>query len=83
MDGKFWHVYMLQSIDRPEHYYVGVTKDLENRLKVHNSGKCSHTSKFHPWQIETAVAFRSKEKAIYFETYLKSHSGRAFAKRHF
>ncbi|MGB2938555.1 MAG: GIY-YIG nuclease family protein, partial [Phycisphaerae bacterium] len=43
----------------------------------------SHTSKFRPWQIETAVAFRSKGKAVAFEQYLKSHSGRAFAKKHF
>jgi hypothetical protein len=42
-----------------------------------------HTSKFRPWQIETAVAFRSKDKAVAFEQYLKSHSGRAFAKKHF
>ena len=34
-------------------------------------------------QIETAIAFRSKEKASAFEKYLKSHSGRAFAKKHF
>ncbi len=83
MDSGFWYVYMLQSIDQPEHYYVGVTEDLENRLKMHNCGKCSHTRKFRPWQIETAVAFRSKEKGIGFETCLKSHSGRAFAKKHF
>ncbi len=83
MDSKFWYVYILQSIDQSQHYYVGLTKDLENRLKIHNSGKCSHTGKFRPWQIETAIAFRAKCKAISFEAYLKSHSGRAFAKKHF
>ena len=83
MEGSFWYVYMLQSIEHPEHYNVGMTEDLSDRLKVHNAGKVSHTSKFLPWQIETAVAFREKTKAVAFEKYLKTHSGRAFAKKHF
>jgi len=83
MNGKFWYVYMLQSINPPGHWYVGMTEDLQERLKSHNSGKVPHTSKFAPWRIETAVAFRSKDKAVAFERYLKSHSGRAFAKKHF
>jgi hypothetical protein len=32
---------------------------------------------------ETAVAFSDKERAVAFEQYLKTHSGRAFAKKHF
>jgi len=60
-----------------------MTEDLQARLDQHNFGQVSHTSKFRPWQIETAVAFRSKGKAVAFEQYLKSHSGRAFAKKHF
>jgi len=34
------------------------------------------------WQIEAAIAFRSREKGAAFEKYLKSHSGRAFASKH-
>jgi predicted GIY-YIG superfamily endonuclease len=83
MGGGFWYVYMLHSIETPEHYYVGMTRDLAERLKTHNSGTVPHTSKFGPWRIETATAFRSKERAIAFERYLKSHSGRAFARKHF
>ena len=83
MDGTFWYVYMLQSCQHPEHYYVGMTEDLSERLKAHNVGKVPHTSKFLPWRIETAVAFRERAKAAAFEKYLKTHSGRAFAKRHF
>jgi putative endonuclease len=60
-----------------------MTGDIEKRLKIHNTGRCKHTLKYKPWQIETAIAFRSKEKAFAFEKYLKSHSGRAFAKKHF
>lgn len=66
-----------------EKQYVGIAEDLEDRFKKHNAGQCRHTSKFAPWRIEIAIAFRLKDKAAAFERYLKSHSGRAFAKRHF
>ena len=83
MDGRFWYVYMLQSIGKLDHWYVGMTQDLSERLKAHNGLKVAHTSKFAPWRIETAVAFRDKSKGAAFEKYLKSQSGRAFAKKHF
>ena len=63
MDGAFWYVYMLQGLEHPEHYYVGMTEDLPERLRAHNAGKVHHTSKSAPWRIETAVAFRDKTKA--------------------
>jgi predicted GIY-YIG superfamily endonuclease len=36
---------------------VGVTGDLRSRLKRHNAGEVSHTSKYAPWKIKTYVAF--------------------------
>ena len=79
----FKYVYILVSETDPERHYVGSTTDLNARLAAHNAGKVSHTSKHTPWRVETAVDFRSKEKAIAFERYLKSGSGREFARRHF
>ena len=79
----FYYVYILVSESDPTAHYPGVTDDLASRLEVHNSGKVAHTRKSGPWRIETAVAFRCKDKAFAFERYLKSGSGRAFAKRHF
>ena len=32
---------------------------------------------------KNAIAFDDREKAYAFEAYLKTHCGRAFAKRHF
>ena len=83
MDNTFHYVYILVSKSDESRHYTGLTKDLEARLKAHNVGNISHTAKFRPWQIETAVAFRSRKKAVAFERYLKSHSGRAFATKHF
>ena len=79
----FHYVYILVSELDPSRHYTGLTDDLEARLKARNSGYSDHTSNFIPWRIETAIAFRSREKAAAFELYLKSHSGRAFATKHF
>jgi predicted GIY-YIG superfamily endonuclease len=75
------YVYILQSIAGPERYYVGITGDLRSRLQKHNAGAVTHTSKFAPWAIKTYVAFSDEKRAIEFEKYLKSASGRAFAKK--
>ena len=80
---NFYYVYSLIDAATGTHHYVGSTQDLQSRLAKHNAGEVPHTSKFKPWRIETAVAFDSQEKAAAFEKYLKSGSGREFAKRHF
>ena len=80
---KFYYVYLLTDVTTETHFYTGVTENLESRLQKHNSGEVPHTSKFRPWRIKTAIAFDSKEKAYAFESYLKTHCGRTFAKRHF
>lgn len=77
-----YYVYILKS-RLNEQFYVGHTADLQARLKDHNSGKASYTSKFKPWDIMTYIAVPSEIQAIAFERYLKSGSGRAFSKRHF
>ena len=78
---QFFYVYILQSEACPEHFYCGFTEDLHARLKKHNAGDVPHTSKLKPWRVKTAIAFTEKERAVDFERYLKSASGRAFAKK--
>jgi putative endonuclease len=78
----FRYVYILQSLSQPNQIYPGLTGDLKERLARHNSGNVPHTSKFSPWEIRTATAFKNKERAAAFERYLKSGSGRAFLHRH-
>ncbi|HXX04166.1 MAG TPA: GIY-YIG nuclease family protein [Xanthobacteraceae bacterium] len=75
------YVYILRSNDFPDRYYVGVTDDLRVRLAKHNAGEVRHTSKYKPWQVKTYVAFSDENQAFAFEKYLKSASGRAFAKK--
>jgi putative endonuclease len=74
------YVYILQSLADPDHFYSGITDDLKARLSAHNSGAVIHTSKYRPWRIKSYVAFTDEARAFAFEKYLKSGSGRAFAK---
>jgi len=77
---KYYYVYILKSANS-DHYYTGFTENLDSRLKHHNSGGDPHTSKYRPWQIKTALAFTDRAKALDFERYLKTQSGRAFARK--
>jgi putative endonuclease len=76
-------VYVLRSeVDRSR-YYSGITSDVTRRLAVHNSGGSQHTAALRPWQLVASVQFAKQQSAALFERYLKTGSGRAFAKRHF
>ncbi len=78
----FSYVYILTSEKGgADHFYVGLTEDLARRQGQHNPGEVAHTAKHRPWAIKTAVAFRDRVRAAAFERYLKSPSGRAFAKK--
>ena len=77
-----YFVYMLRSLENPKKTYVGLTEDVDARFEKHNEGGSPHTAKYRPWELMTYVAFKSRERAAEFETYLKVGSGHAFAKRH-
>ena len=81
------YVHVLQSIPSRERHYVGCTEDAEDRLRRHNVGlsesQSRQTSAGGPWKVIVQIGFEDRAKAFAFEKYLKSGSGRAFAKRHF
>lgn len=77
------YVYLLNSIQFPREYYVGLTTSLNERLKQHNEGISTHTAKFRPWRLVVFIGFVNETDARRFEKYLKSGSGREFARRHF
>jgi putative endonuclease len=76
-------VYILRSGRDEERHYVGVTSDVPGRLARHNAGLNGHTACDRPWHVIVSVEFMTEEAALDFERYLKTGSGRAFAKRHF
>ena len=76
-----YYVYLLESVSAQGERYLGMTTDLKERVREHNAGKSSHTSKFKPWKLITYIAFTYRPKAEAFERYLKSGSGHAFARK--
>jgi putative endonuclease len=81
LETQMWYVYIIRSVNFPDQEYTGATADLKRRIPDHNAGKSTHTAKFKPWKLIWYCAFPDKYKALAFEKYLKSHSGRAFAKK--
>lgn len=79
----YYYVYLIRSIKFPKTVYVGYTKDLKKRLLDHNAGSSVHTKKDRPWKLVVYLAFNNKQSALDFEKYLKSHAGRAFARKRF
>lgn len=79
----FHYVYILKSTISPNQTYVGYTANLRQRLTQHNTGQSTHTAKYRPWKVQTAIAVNSKPKALALEKYLKSNSGKAFTAKHF
>ena len=76
-------VYVIRSVNHPNHYYTGLTDNVDRRLAVHNSGGSQHTAPLRPCVLVATTEFTNPESAAAFEQYLKTGSGRAFSKRHF
>ncbi len=79
--GAMHYVYLLRSEVDPDRTYIGSTSDLKERLNRHNAGGSINTEGLRPWKLVTYLAFSSREQAANFERYLKSGSGRAFARK--
>ena len=74
-------VYLLKSEVTGERY-CGLTSDIEARLAAHNAGLNKSTARSRPWSLVTLIQFSREDIARKFESFIKSGSGRAFAKRH-
>lgn len=76
-----WHVYILKCDDNT--HYTGCTNDLNDRTIRHGRGEIHYTSSRLPTELICSISFKDKYKAYDFERYLKSGSGKAFAKKRF
>ena len=75
-----WQVYILKCSDGT--YYVGCTQDVNERLTRHRRMEVHYTKTRLPLELIHYAVFFDKYKAYEYEKYLKSGSGRAFAKKH-
>jgi putative endonuclease len=74
------YVYIL--ICRDNSPYTGFTSNLKERFNRHTAGHVPATKSRLHVELIFYCAFPDKYKALNFENYLKSGSGRAFMKRH-
>ncbi len=53
--------------------YVGDTNNLDNRLKLHNSGKGAKFTRGRIWKLLYFEKFKTKKEAILRECYIKKN----------
>ena len=68
-----YYVYMLKSTGNKPVTYVGYTKNLKKRIAMHNSGKGAKFTRGRSWKLIYKEKFRSKNKAISREYYIKKN----------
>lgn len=75
-------VYILRSLSAKKSY-VGVTDNIERRIKEHNSGKHFYTKRYAPWEVIHTEEYSNFQEAQRQEKYLKTTSGRRVMKKIF
>ncbi len=72
--------YILFSESR-NRYYVGYTSDIEERIKLHNSGSFgykSYTYKAFDWDLFLIIPCETIEQAVFTETRIKRMHSRKY-----
>lgn len=75
-----YYVYALIS-DNKKRIYVGLTKNVQQRLREHNAGKTFSTKGYRPWKILYVEETDSLKDARLQEKKLKSGCGKEFLKQ--
>tara|TARA_B100000575_G_C22677111_1_gene412237 strand:+ start:296 stop:544 length:249 start_codon:yes stop_codon:yes gene_type:complete len=68
-----YHVYMLKSLGKKSVTYVGYTQNLNNRIKLHNSGKGAKFTRGRKWKLIYKEKYTTKNQAILREYYIKKN----------
>ncbi len=68
-----WVVYFIQN-SISQKLYIGLTQNLQRRIKEHNSNGKKYTTKNGKWVLIYAEAYRDKKDAYLREQRLKSHA---------
>ncbi|MGB0186961.1 MAG: GIY-YIG nuclease family protein [Flavobacteriaceae bacterium] len=70
-----FYVYAISSLNH-NYIYVGLTKDLENRIKRHNDGRERTTKFYKPFKIIFYEICKTRVEARLREKYWKSGVGK-------
>ena len=69
-----FYLYILKSL-KDNNYYVGITSNIDKRLKQHNSGKTISTKHRRPFILIYSEKHASRTLAREREKFLKSYKG--------
>jgi putative endonuclease len=72
-----YFVYILWS-DQLSKFYVGSTQNIENRLKEHNKGEGSFSSKGIPWKLIWSFELMNRSEAVRLENKIKKRGIKRF-----
>ncbi|MGH9987237.1 MAG: GIY-YIG nuclease family protein, partial [Nitrososphaeraceae archaeon] len=72
-----FYVYILKSQINGD-LYVGSTADVQNRFRLHNSGKVKSTKGYRPWVLLEARVCHTRSKAVVLEKFLKTGQQKEF-----
>jgi len=64
---------MLESNDEKKTTYVGYTRDIKKRIKLHNTGKGAKFTRGRKWKLIYKEKYNTKNKAISREYYIKKN----------
>ena len=64
---------MLKSTNKNSVTYVGYTKNLQNRIRLHNIGKGAKFTRGRKWKLIYKEKYKTKSKAISREYYIKKN----------
>jgi predicted GIY-YIG superfamily endonuclease len=71
-----YHCYLIQSDANKNFSYIGITRDLERRIRQHNgqlTGGAKCTRRFNDWVYVTSVECQTHSDAARFEWYWKHY----------
>ncbi|OGZ01304.1 MAG: hypothetical protein A3A43_02235 [Candidatus Liptonbacteria bacterium RIFCSPLOWO2_01_FULL_56_20] len=77
-----YFTYVLKSAKNKD-IYIGSTKNIGNRVKLHNLGRIKSTRGYMPWKLLEYREFGSRSEATREERFLKNHQQKEILKRRY
>jgi putative endonuclease len=75
LDEKMFYVYAISSL-KHKYIYVGLTQDIEVRVKRHNDGRERTTKFYRPYELVYSEVCETRVEARLREKYWKSGAGK-------
>ncbi len=75
-----YYVYVLKSVAH-NRIYVGSSRDVNARLKLHNSGRVKSTKPYRPWILLEKHTYKTRGEAVKFERFFKTGQQKEYIKQ--